>query len=181
MRVQDLKPPKGSRKRRKIVGRGRGSGHGKTSCRGENGQKSRSTGRTLIGSSEGGQMPLIRRLPKVGFRSKRPVLNQVVHLGRLSGFGDGTVINAEFLKAHGLIKSLNKPFKILGGGEITKPLVIQFRSVSKTARQKIIKAGGKVKRRYDGRQDAGLPIRDNRIKPIGTAEKTAPEGAPLKE
>lgn len=144
MRVQDLKPPKGSRKRRKIVGRGQGSGHGKTSGRGENGQKSRSTGRTLIGSSEGGQMPLIRRLPKVGFRSKRPVLNQVVHLERLNEFGDGTVVNAELLKARGFIKSLNKPFKILGGGEITKPLVVQSRSVSKTAREKIVKAGGRI-------------------------------------
>ncbi|MCK5180457.1 MAG: 50S ribosomal protein L15, partial [Candidatus Omnitrophica bacterium] len=144
MQLQDLKSPKGSRKRRKIVGRGRGSGHGKTSGRGENGQKSRSTGRFLVGSSEGGQMPLIRRLPKVGFRSKRPILNQVVPLERLNKFENGTVINAEFLKQQGLIKSLNKPFKILGGGEITKSLVIQAKSISKTAQDKVIKAGGKI-------------------------------------
>ena len=144
MQLQDLKSPKGSRKRRKIVGRGRGSGHGKTSCRGENGQKSRSTGRFLVGSSEGGQMPLIRRLPKVGFRSKRPILNQVVSLERLNEFENGTVINAEFLKQKGLIKSLNKPFKILGDGEITKSLVIQAKSISKTAQDKVIKAGGKT-------------------------------------
>ncbi|MCK5012293.1 MAG: 50S ribosomal protein L15, partial [Candidatus Omnitrophica bacterium] len=89
MQLQDLKSPKGSRKRKKIVGRGRGSGHGKTSGRGENGQKSRSTGRFLVGSSEGGQIPLIRRLPKVGFRSKRPILNQIVSLARLNEFENG--------------------------------------------------------------------------------------------
>ena len=144
MQLQDLKSPKGSRKRRKIVGRGRGSGHGKTSGRGENGQKSRSTGRFLVGSSEGGQMPLIRRLPKVGFRSKRPILNQVVPLARLNKFENGTVIDAEFLKQQGLIKSLNKPFKILGDGEITKSLVIQAKSISKAAQDKVIKAGGKI-------------------------------------
>jgi len=144
MQLQDLKSPKGSRKRKKIVGRGKGSGHGKTSGRGENGQKSRSTGRATVGSSEGGQMPLIRRLPKVGFRSHRPILNQVVPIERLNKFEDGTVINAEFLKEQGLIKSLNKPFKILGDGEIKKSLVIQAKSISKTAQDKIIKAGGKI-------------------------------------
>ena len=144
MQLHELKSPKGSRKRRKIVGRGRGSGHGKTSGRGENGQKSRSTGRTIVGSSEGGQMPLIRRLPKVGFRSHRPILNQVVRLEKLNQFKEGTVVNAEFLKAQGLIKSLNKPFKILGDGEIKKSLVIQAKSISKAAEDKILKAGGKI-------------------------------------
>jgi len=144
MQLQDLKSPKGSRKRRKIVGRGRGSGCGKTSGRGENGQKSRSTGRALVGPSEGGQMPLIRRLPKVGFRSHRPVLNQVVRLETLNRFEKGTVVNAELLKAQGLIKSLNKPFKILGDGDIKKSLVVQVKSISKAAQDKIIKAGGKI-------------------------------------
>ena len=144
MQLHDLKSPKGSRKRRKIVGRGKGSGHGKTSGRGENGQKAHSTGRALVGSSEGGQMPLIRRLPKVGFRSKRPILNQIVPLIRLNKFDNGTIINAEFLKTQGLIKSLNKPFKILGDGEIKKSLVIQATSISKTAQDKVIKAGGKI-------------------------------------
>ncbi len=144
MQLQDLKSPKGSRKRKKIVGRGKGSGHGKTSGRGENGQKSRSTGRATVGSSEGGQMPLIRRLPKVGFRSHRPILNQIVPLERLNAYKDGTVINAAFLKEQGLIKSLNKPFKILGDGEIKKSLVIQSKSISKTAKEKVLKAGGKI-------------------------------------
>ena len=144
MQLHDLKPPKGSRKRRKIVGRGKGSGRGKTSGRGFNGQNSRSNGRTLVGGLEGGQMPLIRRIPKVGFRSKRPILNQVVRLERLNQFENGTVINAELLKAQGLIKSLNKPFKILGDGSIKKSLVVQVQSISKTAEDKIIKAGGKI-------------------------------------
>ena len=144
MQLQDLKSLKGSRKRRKIVGRGKGSGHGKTSGRGENGQKSRSTGRALVGSSEGGQMPLIFLLQKVGFRSKRPILNQIVSLARLNQFESGTVINAEFLKQQGLIKSLNKPFKILGDGDIKKSLVIQAKSISKAAQDKVIKAGGKI-------------------------------------
>ena len=89
-------------------------------------------------------MPLIRRLPKVGFRSKRPVLNQLVKLGQLNRFEDGTVIDAAFLKAQGLIKSLNKPFKILSDGNINKKLVIQAKSISKAAEEKIIKAGGKI-------------------------------------
>jgi large subunit ribosomal protein L15 len=144
MQLQDLKSPKGSRKRKKIVGRGDGSGHGKTSGRGQKGQNSRSTGRTLVGSSEGGQNPLIRRLPKVGFHSKRPILNQVVRLGKLNRFENGTVINAELLKVHGLIKSLNKPFKILGDGDITKSLIIQVKSISQKAQNKLIKAGGKI-------------------------------------
>jgi large subunit ribosomal protein L15 len=144
MQLQNLKSPKGSRKRKKIVGRGRGSGFGKTSGRGENGQKARNTGRTMVGSSEGGQMPLIRRLPKVGFRSKRPILNQIVPLGRLNQFESGTVIDGAFLKAQGLIKSLNKPFKILGDGELKKSLTVQVKSVSKTAEVKIKKAGGKI-------------------------------------
>ncbi len=143
MQLHELKTPKNSRKKKRIVGRGRG-GVGKTCGRGENGQKSRSTGRATVSSSEGGQMPLIRRLPKVGFRSHRPILNQVVPLVRLNQFENGTVINAEFLKQKGLIKSLNKPFKILGDGEITKSLVIQAKSISKTAQDKIIKAGGKI-------------------------------------
>ena len=144
MQLQDLKPPKGSRKRKKIVGRGRGSGHGKTSGRGENGQNAHSTGRAVVGSSEGGQMPLIRRLPKVGFRSKRPILNQIVPLERLNAYKDGTVINAEFLKSEGLIKSLNRPFKILGDGKVTKSLIIQAGSISHTAKEKVLKAGGKI-------------------------------------
>jgi len=91
-------------------------------------------------------MPLAKRLPKVGFRSKRPILNQVVDLERLNGLKleSGTVINAVFLKSQGLIESIHKPFKILGDGELKKSVVIEAGSVSQTAREKILKAGGKV-------------------------------------
>lgn len=143
MEMYELKSPKGARKRKKIVGRGKGSGWGKTAGRGENGQGSRA-GRGIISNLEGGQMPLIRRLPKVGFRSHRPILNQVVKVEQLDKFEKDAVVNAESLKAKGLIGSVNKPFKILGNGEIKKPLIIQTNCVSKTAQDKIIKAGGKI-------------------------------------
>ncbi len=142
MQLHQLHSPKGSRKRKKIVGRGRGSGSGKTCGRGENGQRSR-TGRWATKASEGGQMRLIRRLPKVGFRSHRPILNQVVKLEDLNRFKKDTVVTGELLKTEGLISSLNKPFKILGDGELKNALIVQA-TVSKSAQEKIEKAGGKV-------------------------------------
>ena len=145
MYLHELKSPKGSRKRRKIVGRGQGSGHGKTSCRGQTGQLSRS-GRAVILGSEGGQMPLIRRLPKVGFRRKNPLVYQIVKLSSLNTLNEGTTIDAEFLKLKGLIKNIYKPYKILGDGEVTKSLVIRASSFSKSAEEKILKAGGKVEK-----------------------------------
>ena len=89
-------------------------------------------------------MPLAKRLPKVGFRSKRPILNQVVDLKQLNHLENGTVINAALLKSQGLIESIHKPFKILGDGELKRSVVIEAGSVSQTAREKILKAGGKV-------------------------------------
>ena len=138
-----LKSPAGSRKRKKRLGRGRGSGHGKTSCKGFKGQNARS-GRGILNSLEGGQMPLIKRLPKVGFNSKDPTLYQVVNVESLNRFEKGTVVNAQTLKKQGLINSLNRPFKILGDGDIKKALVVQAQAVSKSAEEKIVKAGGKV-------------------------------------
>ena len=143
MFLHEIKSPHGSRKRRKIVGRGRGSGHGKTSCKGQKGQKARS-GRGILGQLEGGQMPLIRRLPKIGFRSKRPILYQVVNLDHLSRFKAGSVIDAKTLKAKGLIKNIYRPFKILGSGELKHAVTIQAYSFSKSAAEKINKAGGKM-------------------------------------
>ena len=145
MYLHELKSPKGSRKRRKIVGRGQGSGHGKTSCRGQTGQLSRS-GRAVILGSEGGQMPLIRRLPKVGFRRKNPLVYQIVKLSSLNTLNEGTTIDAEFLKLKGLIKNIYKPYKILGDGEMTKSLVIRASSFSKSAEEKILKAVGKAEK-----------------------------------
>ena len=89
-------------------------------------------------------MPLAKRLPKVGFRSKRPILNQVVDLKQLNQLENGAVVNTAFLKSQGLIESIHKPFKILGDGELKKSVVIEEGSVSQTAREKILKAGGKV-------------------------------------
>ncbi|OGX24422.1 MAG: 50S ribosomal protein L15 [Omnitrophica WOR_2 bacterium RIFCSPHIGHO2_01_FULL_48_9] len=143
MFIHELKSPAGSRKRRKIVGRGKGSGHGKTSCRGMKGQNSRSGRATRLGH-QGGQMALIRLIPKVGFNSKRPILYQVVKLESLTRFKEGTVVDAAFLKSHQLISSSRKPYKILGDGEFKKSLIFRAHSFSKTAEDKIIKAGGKV-------------------------------------
>ena len=143
MFVHELKSPKGARKRRKIVGRGRGSGHGKTSGRGQTGQNSRA-GRGILFSLEGGQMHLIRRLPKVGFNSRRPMVYQIVPLNELNGFKDGDVVNAQALKTKGLIKSIRRPVKILNNGDISKRLTIQAQGFSKAAQEKIAKAGGKA-------------------------------------
>lgn len=145
MQLNELRAPIGSRKRRKIVGRGPGSGHGKTSGRGQKGQRARS-GRGPIVSSEGGQMPLIKRLAKVGFRSKNPTIYQIVKLRDLTRFQPGTVVNAESLKSHRIIKSLYRPFKVLADGEIKEPLVVHAHSFSKSAEEKIINAGGTVQR-----------------------------------
>jgi large subunit ribosomal protein L15 len=143
MQLQDLKPAKGSRKRKQIIGRGRGSGRGKTSGRGDKGQMSR-TGRWVVGPREGGQMRLLQRLPKVGFRNPNPTVYQIVNVGQLEKFAKGTVITAEILKENSLIASLRKPFKILAKGDLTKALTVQTKNISNAAKEKVIKAGGKV-------------------------------------
>ena len=143
MQIHELKSPPGSRKRRKIVGRGPGSGHGKTSCKGHKGQNCRS-GRGILLSLEGGQVPLIRRIPKMGFRAKNHKFFQVVNLSSLTRFKEGTIVNIDFLKSHGLVNNLKQPVKILGDGDLKKPLVVQAHSFSKSAEDKITKAGGKA-------------------------------------
>lgn len=143
MLLHDVKRPKGSRKKKRIVGRGQGSGSGKTAGRGSNGQKSR-TGRAVIHGSEGGQMPLIRRLPKFGFRRRNPTVYQLVNLSQLEKVKEGSEVNLEFLKSHGLIKNIYKPVKVLGVGELKKSLNIHAHSFSKSAQEKVTKAGGKA-------------------------------------
>ncbi len=143
MQVHQLEAPKGARKRKRILGRGKGSGRGKTSCRGQNGQRSRE-GRGILRASEGGQMPLVRRIPKVGFRSKRPIVYHLIKLEQLSRFKAGDLVDAETLKSKGLIKNIYKPFKVLGDGDIKKALTVFAYSFSKSAADKIVKAGGKV-------------------------------------
>lgn len=143
MRLGDLKPALGAHKTRKRIGRGMGSGHGKTSCRGHKGQGSRSGGGVRPGF-EGGQMPLARRIPKRGFTNKFKKHFQVVNLKALKVFDKKEVVDAKRLKEHGLIKKLQRPVKILGDGELSTPLTITAHSFTKSAREKIEKAGGKA-------------------------------------
>jgi large subunit ribosomal protein L15 len=143
MQLHELRSPRGARKLRKLVGRGRGSGHGKTSCRGQKGQKARS-GPGMKGSLEGGQMSIIRRLPKVGFHSARPIVYQIVKLSELAKFKDGSVVDAKTLKAKGIIEKPHKPYKILADGELKKALTIQAYSFSKQAEEQIKQAGGTI-------------------------------------
>jgi len=143
MRIHDLSPAEGSRKKRKRVGRGPGSGHGKTACRGHKGQNSRSGGGVRPGF-EGGQMPIHRRLPKRGFTNVFKKEYLLVNLGDLAGFEESKIIDREVLESAGLIKKKTAGIKLLGGGEIHSPVVIRVDKVSRSAREKIESAGGKV-------------------------------------
>ena len=143
MRIHDLSPAEGSRKKKKRIGRGPGSGHGKTACRGHKGQKSRSGGGVSPGF-EGGQMPLQRRLPKRGFTNIFRKQYSLVNLRDLKGFEPNTTLDAEVLRKAGLIKGAKDGVKLLGYGEINIPLVIRVNRSSKSAREKVEAAGGRV-------------------------------------
>ena len=145
MQLHDLTPAPGSTKNRKRVGRGNSSGHGTTSGRGQKGQGSRSGG-TKGAGFEGGQTPLAMRLPKLpGVRNFNRVEYAAVNVSRLERkFEAGDVVDAESLKAKGIIKKLDTPVKVLAGGEITKPLTIKVDKISAAAVAKIEAAGGKV-------------------------------------
>lgn len=138
MKLHDLSPAKGSRKNKKRVGRGPGSGTGKTAGRGHNGQRSRAGFSQRLGF-EGGQMPLVRRLPKRGFTNIFRTTYTVINLRALADY-EGEVTPEE-LAAHGLAKK-GARIKILGDGELEKALVVKAHKFSKTAREKIEKAGG---------------------------------------
>ena len=150
MKLHHLRPPEGTKKNPKRVGRGTGSGHGKTSCRGQKGQKSRSGGGVRPGF-EGGQMPLARRLPKRGFKNIFRVEYQVVNVSRLGGFESGTEVNPEGLLAKRMIRKKGMPVKILGKGELTTALTLKVHAVSETARKKIEDAGGRIELIESGR------------------------------
>jgi len=139
--LNTLRPAVGAVKPRKRVGRGPGSGHGKTASRGHKGLKSRSGGKPASGF-EGGQMPLQRRLPKRGFTNIFKIVYQIVNITDLQGIDAHTVVTRELLQHMGRIKTSAKPVKILGEGEITVPLTIRADRFSKAAKQKIIAAGG---------------------------------------
>jgi len=143
MKINDLSPVKGSKKKKKRIGRGAGSGHGKTACRGHKGQKSRSGGGPRPGF-EGGQMPLQRRLPKRGFVNIFKKHYNIINVEDLNRFEPNSTLNMEVLKEAGLVKKIRYGIKLLGNGEISHPVVISVDRVSKTAKEKIHAAGGKV-------------------------------------
>jgi len=143
MLLHQIKSPKGANKKRKVVGRGHGSGHGKTSGRGHKGQNARS-GRGTRPGHQGGQTPLIKLIPKRGFTSPNKKVFQLVNLKSLSKFKEDTPITPEILKEKGLISNASGLVKVLGSGEINKPLTIKAHSFSKSAAEKIKTSGGKI-------------------------------------
>ena len=142
MRLDQLKPSEGARKKGKRMGRGVGSGHGKTACRGSKGQNSRTGGGTKAGF-EGGQMPLQRRLPKRGFRSPFKKRFAIIHVGDLNRFPKDTVVEPNLLLQSGLLRK-EEPVKLLGDGELQHPLTIRVHQVSKAALKKVEGISGKV-------------------------------------
>ena len=142
MKLDELKPAPGSNKKRKRVGRGDGSGHGKTSGRGHKGQGARSGGNVQPGF-EGGQMPLQRRLPKRGFYNPFRVQMSVVNLAQLEALSENE-ITPESMAQHGLIAGKGRRVKILGDGALTRALSVKAHRFSATAKEKIEAAGGKV-------------------------------------
>ncbi|MGQ9493906.1 MAG: 50S ribosomal protein L15 [Anaerolineae bacterium] len=145
MKLHELRPPEGANKKRKRVGRGTASGHGKSAGRGTKGQNAR-TGGGVRPYFEGGQLPLVRRLPhKRGFTNIFKVQYSIVNLDRLAEkFGPGSKVDPEALAAAGIIKTANEPVKILGRGELRCALTIAAHKFSDSARQKIEAAGGTV-------------------------------------
>lgn len=144
MRLHDSQPRPGARKRKKRIGCGESSGHGKTSCKGHKGQMARA-GRGIRPGFEGGQMPLFRRLPKKGFSNDRfRDVYEVVNVGDLNAFEDGAVVNEAALREKGLVNRSCDAIKILGTGELSRRLTVEIKTLSASAREKIEKAGGTV-------------------------------------
>jgi large subunit ribosomal protein L15 len=143
MKLNDLKPPQGAKKKRKRIGRGDGSGHGGTSTRGHKGMKARSGGKVSRGF-EGGQMPLQRRLPKRGFKNPFRKEYTIVNLRDLARFPAGTVVDVAALEASGLVKKVRWGVKVLGEGSLAYPLTVRAHHFSIAAKNKIEAAGGKT-------------------------------------
>ena len=143
MNLSTLKPPEGSRKKRKRVGRGDGSGHGGTSGKGAKGQNARS-GHSVRPNFEGGQMPITRRIPKRGFKNPMRRVVAIVNIEQLKGLTPGTLVDRKSLTALGLVSGRADGIKILGTGEINFPLSLRVDQVSRGARNKIEAAGGKI-------------------------------------
>lgn len=140
--LSNLKPFSGSRKNRKRVGRGPGSGHGKTACRGQKGQKSRS-GASIPAGFQGGQMPLYRQLPKRGFKNPFKKEYGVLNVGAIAQLEVDT-IDINVAKKMGLVKKRYSLFKVLGEGEINRPVKVVAHAISESAKKKIEAAGGQV-------------------------------------
>jgi len=143
MKLHELSPAPGATKETKRIGRGHGSGQGKTAGKGHKGQKARSGGGVRPGF-EGGQTALARRIPKRGFNNIFGTVYAVVNVCDLERFTDGTVVDTELLKASGLVKKELDGVKILGNGELTKNLTVKAAKFSAAAKEKIEKAGGKA-------------------------------------
>ncbi|MFH2011802.1 MAG: 50S ribosomal protein L15 [Pseudomonadota bacterium] len=143
MKLSELQPSTINNKKKKRVGRGPGSGHGKTACKGSKGQKSRS-GRSTPPGFEGGQMPLKRRLPKRGFANIFKKKYALINVRDLNIFEEGAVVDTEALIKSGLIKGSYDGIKVLGNGEIAYPLTLKIHKYSKPAKDKIEAVGGKI-------------------------------------
>ena len=143
MKLHELSPAEGAKKERFRVGRGHGSGNGKTAGKGHKGQNARSGGGVRPGF-EGGQMPLYRRLPKRGFNNRFATHYAVVNVADLNAFEDGAVIDAAALQEAGLVKKVLDGIKILGNGELTNKVPVQATAFSESAKAKIEAAGGKA-------------------------------------
>jgi large subunit ribosomal protein L15 len=143
MDLSHLRPATGATKKSKRIGRGPGSGHGKTSGKGHKGKGSRSGGNTPPGY-EGGQMPLSRRLPKFGFHNPFREEFSIVNIGSLERFEGGSIIDSDMLIKVGLVKNDKKKIKILADGTLTKSLTVKAQAFSKQAQEKITASGGTV-------------------------------------
>jgi large subunit ribosomal protein L15 len=143
MRLDELKPPQAAKKKAKRVGRGPGSGSGKTASRGSKGQGSRAGGLKAAGF-EGGQMPLQRRVPKRGFNNPSRKRYAEVNVRELERFAADTVVDESILRQSGLVRGAWDGVKILGTGQVTRPLVVKVHRYSGTAREKIEAAGGRI-------------------------------------
>lgn len=144
MRLEDIRPAEGSKHKEKRIGRGPGSGHGKTSTKGHKGQKARS-GRTKGAGFEGGQMPMQRRLPKVGFKNYPfKIEYTVVNLRDIVKLGVSGDITPEVMIEKGLVKKLKSGIKVLANGEVSSPFTVKAHAFSEAAKKKVIAAGGKI-------------------------------------
>jgi large subunit ribosomal protein L15 len=144
MKQNELKPPAGSKRNRKRIGRGDGTGYGSYSGRGVKGEKARSGGRVRPGF-EGGQLPISKRLPhRRGFTNIFKTEYSIVNLGKLTVFAPGSKVGPQELVEAGLIKSVRRPIKILSDGEIDQPLAVRADKISAAARRKIVAAGGSI-------------------------------------